>query len=126
MTKQSKKIVAGAIGAFIIALLFWQGRAILTMHPQEKLLQKEVVTKTNTYRFSYKGENGRNALQLLKEKVLIQQDSTGLVTSINGHKLKPEKREYWAFYVNGTFSKVGPAEYMTNDGDLIEWRVEKY
>lgn len=77
--------------------------------------------------FTYKGEIGKNALILLKEKTAITQDATaGQVTAINGRKADNKKHEYWAFYVNGKLSSVGPKEYQTKNGDMMMWKIEKY
>ena len=76
--------------------------------------------------FSYKGENGKNALQILKEKTAAEQNSSGLVISINRRQADKAKREYWAFYVNGKLASVGPKDYLTKNTDKIEWRIEKY
>ncbi len=75
---------------------------------------------------SYKGEEGKDALELLKEKAKIEQDKSGLIISINGRKANSSVREYWAFYVNGKLAPVGPADYKTKDVDTIEWKIEKY
>lgn len=75
---------------------------------------------------SYKGKTGKNALQLLKEKATVEQDSSGLVVAINGRSANLSKNEYWAFYVNGKLSTVGPAEYQTKDEDSIEWKIENF
>ncbi len=76
--------------------------------------------------FSYKGEEGKDGLTLLKEKTKIEQSSSGLVTSINGRKADEGKKEFWAFFVNGKMAEVGPADYQTKAGDLIEWKIQKY
>lgn len=81
-------------------------------------VQKEII--------SYAGRAGVDALILLKEKAAVEQDASGLVVSINNRKADAGKREYWAFYVNGSLAPVGPAEYKTKDGDRIEWRIDKY
>lgn len=74
----------------------------------------------------YKGENGKDALMLLKQSTSIEQDHSGLVVSINGRKADNSKHEYWAFYVNGKYSSVGPAAYKTKNSDVITWKIEKY
>lgn len=76
--------------------------------------------------FSYKGEEGKDALTLLKEKTTVGQDASGLVSSINGRKAETAKREYWAFYVNKEMASVGPAEYQTKETDTIMWKIETY
>lgn len=76
--------------------------------------------------FSYQGQEGKNALTILKEKTAIEQDGSSLVIAINGRKAASAKREYWAFYVNGKMAEVGPADYQTKNEDNIEWKIEKY
>ncbi len=76
--------------------------------------------------FIYSGEDGKDALRILQEKTKVEQEKSGLVSSINGRKADPKKKEFWAFYVNGKFAQVGPAEYQTKDTDRIEWKIEHY
>ena len=76
--------------------------------------------------FSYEGKAGEDALTLLKAKTTVEQNTSGLVISINGRKADDKKHEYWAFYVNGKMAEVGPKDYITKDGDKIEWKIEKY
>ncbi len=75
---------------------------------------------------SYKGEIGKDALTILKQKFSVSQDNSGIVNIIGGRKADTAKHEYWAFYVNGKIAKVGPADYKTKNIDLIEWKIEKY
>lgn len=75
---------------------------------------------------TYKGESGKDALTLLKQKATVEVDKSGLVISINGRKADNGKREFWAFYVNGKSASVGPADYQTQDTDTIEWKIDKY
>lgn len=76
--------------------------------------------------FFYKGRVGKNALELLKVYADVEQDRSGLVVSIKGRASDNAKREYWAFYVNGKMAQVGPADYVTKNNDVIEWKIEKY
>lgn len=76
--------------------------------------------------FSYKGEQGKDALTILKQKFSVSQNNSGMVSAISGKKADAGKREYWAFYVNGKMANVGPADYKTRNSDLIEWKIEKY
>ena len=77
-------------------------------------------------KISYKGEIGKDALTILKQKLLVSQDNSGMINVIAGKKADTTKREYWAFYVNGKMANVGPADYKTKNTDLIEWKIEKY
>lgn len=83
-------------------------------------------SKTISNHFFYKGETGKNALEILKQKASIEQDNSGMVSSVNGRKADLVKHEYWAFYVNGSLAQAGAADYQTKDSDKIEWRIEKY
>ena len=76
--------------------------------------------------FQYKGEEGKDALTLLKGQTTIEQDSTGMVVAINGRKADNTKREFWSFYVNGVQASVGSADYITKNGDIIDWKIENY
>ncbi len=76
--------------------------------------------------FSYMGREGIDALTLLKEETVVDQEASGLVASINGRKADKSKREYWAFYVNRKMAEVGPADYVTKDTDKIEWKLKHY
>jgi len=76
--------------------------------------------------FEYKGEEGKDALTILKSKTTVEQDKTGMVVSINGRKADNEKREFWSFYVNGVQSSVGSADYKTTNTDIINWKIEYY
>ena len=87
--------------------------------------KKPSVIVINNY-FSYKGEEGKDALTILKEKTKIEQSSSGLVVSISKRKADDSKHEFWGFYVNGKMAEVGPADYQTKKGDQIEWRIQKY
>lgn len=90
--------------------------------PPKPVIRQEIPASNVTY----KGEAGKDALTLLRQKAAIQQDKSGLVTAINSRQADSNKREYWAFYVNGKSASVGPADYQTKDTDTIEWKIEKF
>ena len=48
------------------------------------------------------------------------------VTMIDGQKADDEKREFWAFYVNGKQSQLGAGSYTVKPNDSIEWKIETY
>lgn len=83
-------------------------------------------TEVSNNEFSYKGKNGVDALTLLNEKTKTRLADSGLVASINGREANTTKKEFWSFYVNGKMASVGPADYITKDTDLIEWKIETY
>lgn len=74
-------------------------------------------------------EEGKTALDLLNKFTKVETKGEGAnayVTSINGKKALTEKKEYWAFYVNGKPAAVGAGSYKLKSGDKIEWKIEKY
>jgi hypothetical protein len=87
---------------------------------------KEVKLNDEVKVFEYKGEEGKDALTLLKEKTEVELDNVGMVVSIDGTKVNSEKREFWAFYVNDQMAQVGAADYQTKEGDIIDWKIENY
>lgn len=76
--------------------------------------------------FQYQGQDGIDALTLLKQKTLVEQDKSGMVISISGRLANNNQREFWAFYINGESAQVGPASYVTKNNDIIIWKIEKY
>jgi hypothetical protein len=90
-----------------------------------------VASETAKPSLSYKGEDGVDALTLLKTATNDNFDAKGsgsnaFVTSINGVAADDSKHEYWAFYVNGKLAQVGAGSYTTKDGDDIQWKLETY
>lgn len=121
-----KKILAlGVLGVAVVVYL--------TFFLQNKPTTSPVLSPTISVQqqvqasgLTYKGESGKDALTLLKQKANIELDKSGLVSAINGRKADNDKREYWAFYVNGKSASVGPADYQTQDSDTIQWKIDKY
>jgi hypothetical protein len=74
----------------------------------------------------YKGQDGKNAMELLRasHQVEVKSYSFGdLVTGIDG--VSPDSTHFWAMYVNNTFSQVGAAEVITKSSDTIRWQIEE-
>lgn len=128
MGAKTKILTAATLGLAAIGLLAVVLQRQTQQPPQQTLLTPTptAVPQKVTNTFSYKGEDGKDALTLLKSKTDVEQDNSGLVVSINKKKADSSKREYWAFYVNGELSSVGPKDYITKNADLIEWKVENY
>ena len=76
---------------------------------------------------SYDGVEGQTALALLKQYTEVEtEEFTGLgeyVTGING-LVADSSANYWSFYVIGEAAQVGAGDYVTKEGDTIEWRLE--
>jgi uncharacterized protein DUF4430 len=78
-----------------------------------------------TVQLSYKGQNGVDALTLLKKHAAVQTKHYSFgdfVTAINGSVGNGPK--YWTFYVNGKESNVGASSYSTKNGDTITWKLQ--
>jgi hypothetical protein len=132
--KHSSKTILGVIIALVISIIGATGLVVATHTPQAA---KVVATntaqpsgvqaaETPTTHLSYKGENGKTALALLKEHaaVVTKQSSFGeYVDSIDEVKGGTDNK-YWTFYVNGVQSQVGAGAYVSKNGDNIEWKFE--
>lgn len=73
----------------------------------------------------YQGQTGKSALEILKSIATVQtKDSTygEYVVSIDGNDGGGKK--YWTFYVNGKMASVSAADYITKDGEAIEWKLQ--
>lgn len=70
---------------------------------------------------SYKGEDGKNALELLKAKHDVV-ETDGFVKAIDGRA--SSTTSYWLYYVNGNSAEVGAKDYTTKSTDTVEWRFE--
>lgn len=135
MEKKKKGVLFITFGVIILVLginftlgshLLKQSQTKSTLPSQQTVTKKEQITITHDS-FSYQGVEGKTALALLKKKAKnVELSNSGLVVSINGRKAEDSKKEFWAFYVNGEMAQVGPAEYITEDKDLIEWKIEHY
>ena len=87
--------------------------------------QASATQQANGQYVTYQGMDGRSALELLAvfHKVDTKQTSFGpMIVGIDG--VEPDSSHYWAFYVNGKLADVGADQYVTDNGDKIEWKVE--
>lgn len=113
------------LGSLLLAFLFMTRGEFLGEDSYKTIAptpQKEAVPET----FKYKGEEGKDALSILKAKTSVELDRSGMVVSINGRAANSSNREYWTFYVNGEMASVGAGDYKTKSGDEVLWKIEKY
>ncbi|MCK9793351.1 DUF4430 domain-containing protein [Isoptericola sp. 4D.3] len=82
----------------------------------------------NVGEFSYEGEDGKTALELLQEKDPDAQvqgaGEMAYVTTIQGREADPET-EFWGLYVDDEMAQVGAGSLETKDGQTITWKLEK-
>ena len=82
-------------------------------------------SQKQTTQISYQGQNGVNALTLLKKYATVKTKhySFGdMVTSIDGTVGNGPK--YWTFYVNNKEASVGAGSYTTKNSDTITWKLQ--
>lgn len=131
-----KKLIIAAVAALVVA-----GGAvgILATQNEPKQTQQSTQTQTQTKtqttqteqtqqtEVTYKGVEGKNALELLKQSHEVETKSYEglgeLVTSIDG--VAADSKHFWALYVNGQQSQVGAAAYISKDTDTIVWKLEE-
>lgn len=107
----------------IIVIMILIGVGLDRMNQNKKPMQGNVATIPS---ISLDCSAGQTALATLKGKTDVQtQDSTSgsIVDSING--VKNDSSNFWIFYVNGQISTSSPDSYNCQNGDKIEWRLEK-
>lgn len=51
-------------------------------------------------------------------------EENGFVESLEGFEQNPEEDMYWMYYVNGEAADVGMNDYVLQDNDEVEWRLE--
>ena len=111
------------LGAALLLLLLWGISQSTYLSPNGN----DTNTPEQTASISYRGIEGRTALELLKTKYNVEtQEFTGLgefVTAIDG--VASNSSNFWAFYINGEQAQVGAGSYITKSTDLIEWRLEE-
>ena len=78
-----------------------------------------------TTTIEYPGQEGKNALELLKagHRVDTKNYSFGdMVTGIDG--IIADSKHFWALYINDQFSQVGASSLITKSTDMIKWQID--
>jgi hypothetical protein len=79
--------------------------------------------------FSSEGVTGKTALELLlaaDPSATVQgEGEMAFVTGIGGVPADSAS-EFWALYVNGEMAQVGAGSLVTETGDEITWKLEKF
>jgi len=78
-----------------------------------------------TTTIEYKGQDGKNALELLLASHQVEYkhyDFGDMVTTIDG--ITPDSSHFWALYVNDQFSQVGASAYITKSTDTLRWQID--
>lgn len=80
------------------------------------------------FEFSYKGEDGKTALELLQKVATIKMSGAGesaFVTTISNVAAN-SKNEYWQLFVNGKSSMIGAGSYTTKSTDALTWKLSTF
>lgn len=117
-------VLAIAATSFVLVNLNNAPPVAIEQTPEPSVLATEQQAPADTVRFT--AEANRTVLDQLAAHAAIEtKDSTyGVyVDTING-KQGGTDGKYWTFYVDGQMAQVGAAEYVTQGGEVIEWRFE--
>lgn len=128
----TKTNIIAALAAVLIAVP--GGYMLLNRSSSEPVVKEKagqiqevasVQTKTAPGYVKYQGEAGETALDLLKKHADVETEDSEFgefVTAVNGEDGGGEK--YWLFYVGGKEASVGAGDYVTKDGETIEWKLQ--
>jgi hypothetical protein len=126
-THSSTKILATIVTLFVV--LVGATGIVVAAHTPPSLsvsLGKPGVERAPAAHITYKGKDGKNALELLKSHVAVttQQSSYGeYINTIDGVK-SGQDGKYWALYVNGKQVPIAAGNVTTHNSDSIEWKLE--
>ena len=67
---------------------------------------------------------GTYLLDAMEDTYDIEEEG-GFISAIEGHEQDEEEGLYWLYYINDEMPSVGAADYELEDGDQIEWSLEK-
>lgn len=116
-----KTTIISAVVATAIGLGTWAYVGNLPSHKVTAIVD----ARNKVTELSYKGQEGRDALALLRQhaKVATKHYSFGdQVVSINGTEGSGPK--YWTFYINGKMAEVGANSYITKNSDTLTWKLQ--
>jgi flagellar basal body-associated protein FliL len=125
MSRPARTTKTILIAAIAVLLLAGGGLAWQASNEPAPAPAKTETKKAPTTRLSYQGQEGKTALELLKQKAKVETKSSSLgefVVSINGNGGGGKK--YWLFYINDQEAQVGAGAYVTKNTDTIEWRLQ--
>lgn len=144
MDKKNKKIVSFSVLvvlliAMVLGFLFSDTQDFMSgMDNQEETEQMAVKESLATIAvFSNESEikgspveidvdHEMDVLAYMVENFSVEGADEGFITSIEGIEQDESEGLYWLYYVNEEIPSVGAGEYIVEDGDLIEWKLESF
>lgn len=118
---KAKIVTLAAAVIVVVGLGTWVYASNLPSHKVSTIVN----AAHQTTQISYQGQDGFNALALLKKhaSVVTKHYSFGdMVSSIDGTPGNGPK--YWTFYINGKEASVGAGSYVTKNGDHLMWKLQ--
>jgi hypothetical protein len=110
----------------VIALLVVFGAFLLSPVSKKSVTVDASVEQTQNTEVIYKGQEGKNAMELLKASHQVETthyDFGDMVNAIDG--VKPDAEHFWSFYINGQAATVGADAYQSKSSDTITWKLDK-
>lgn len=127
---KNKKIVVGFIILMLIALGVASAIIIQLDEPRQPTTETSSVDMAEQPALAevirFTAEPGKSILEQLEHKAAIETKNSAYgvyVDAING-KRGGEEGKYWAFYIDGEMAQIGADTYITEGGELIEWKFE--
>ncbi len=71
-------------------------------------------------------EEEQSVLAIMDEYYDIDGAEEGFITAIEGYEQDDSEGLYWMYYVNEEMAPVGAADYIPEESDAIEWKLEKF
>jgi len=127
MSRVAQKTQAKVVSLVVLGVLLITGGgswAVIGNSASHKV-QTTVNTQQQLTYISYHGQNGQNALSLLKKHAAVQTKHYSFgdeVLAINGSKGTGPK--YWTFYINSKEADVGAGAYTTKSSDILSWKLQ--
>lgn len=128
--KNSKKLLAAA--GLAVILLGFGGWFVLGQKPAaEKTVvvpqaQSAITFSSDGKEATYKGQDGKTALEVLKSLTNIDSKDSAYGTMVTGiHGVKAEdNKTYWALYLNDAYASEGAGTLKAKNTDTVTWKLE--
>ncbi|MEI6850343.1 MAG: DUF4430 domain-containing protein [Candidatus Saccharibacteria bacterium] len=120
-----KRIILYIIGALVL-ISGISATAYYFKSNENKQSKTDNIVKTEAKEISYKGKDGVNALELLKQNAKVDASPEGMVNSINGVSADSAKKEFWSFNVDGKPANEGAGTYITKGSETITWKIDTF
>ena len=135
VTRSAKTNIIAAVAVVLVLGFGAWGFSYQTHQKTNPIKPATTTTKPiPTIYVSYRGVDGKTALELLKTHAKIQTKTSSLgdfVVAINGNDggamnqtVRGGGKKYWIYYINHKEAQVGAGAYTTKNGDVIEWKLQ--